>query len=420
MEENIFDTKRECRYAGKCGACQTLNLTYGEELSLKMKQEITLLGKFGHVEEIIPMEKPEKYRNKVQYLMQYNGGRVNFGLYRSSDGGIVHVDRCMMEDEEASAVCRTVRRLVDKFGLRVYDGRRGLLRHVLARRAFATGEILCAIVTTDEKFDRAREFAEELVRRIPHVKSVSRIINDTRTPLWLGGEEYVLYGSGYITDELCGCRFRISAKSFYQINPTQTEILYDTAVKMAKISKGERIADAYCGIGTVGIIAAKNASGELFGFDVNSDAVHDAEVNAKLNGIENARFICTDDASYTLKAEKKPDVLFMDPPRAGADRRFLNSVLRCSPDRVVYISCNPETLARDLTQLRQSYRIERIQPVDMFPGTRHVETVCLLSKLKSTQHIEVELDMDELDLTAAEKKATYDEIKAYVLEHSGL
>lgn len=381
MEENIFDKKRECKYAGKCGACQTLNLTYGEELSLKMKQEITLLGKFGHVEEIIPMENPEKYRNKVQYLMQYNGGRVNFGLYRSSDGGIVHVDRCMMEDEEASAVCRTARRLVDKFGLKVYDGRRGLVRHVMARRAFATGEILCAIVTTDEKFDHAHEFAEELVRRIPSVKSVSRIVNDTKTPLWLGGEEYVLYGNGYITDELCGCRFRISAKSFYQINPIQTEVLYDTAVKMAKISKGERIADAYCGIGTVGIIAAKSKDGELFGFDVSADAVRDAEVNAKLNGVEKARFICTDDASYMLKTENNPDVLFMDPPRAGADRGFLNSVMRCAPGRVVYISCNPETLARDLIQFRKKYNIDRIQPVDMFPGTRHVESVVLMSRV---------------------------------------
>ena len=190
-------------------------------------------------------------------IMQYNGGRVNFGLYRSSDGKIVHVDGCMMEDAELQSVCRTVRRLVDKYKLTVYDGRRGLVRHVMARKGFATGEILCAIVTTDGKFDCAAELAEELAKRIPAVKSVSRIINDTKTPLWMGGEEYVLYGKGYITDELCGCSFEVSAKSFYQINPIQTEKLYNTAVEMAEITEKSRIVDAYCGIGTVGIIAAK-------------------------------------------------------------------------------------------------------------------------------------------------------------------
>lgn len=378
--ENIFDIKRECKCAGKCGACQTLNLTYGAELSMKMKQVITLLGKFGHIDEIIPMETLDGYRNKVQYIMQYNGGRVNYGLYRSSDGKIVHVDNCMMEDKEIGSVCRTVRRLVDKYKLTVFDGRRGLVRHVMARKAFATGEILCAIVTTDGKFDCANEFAAELAKRIPSVKSVSRIINDTKTPLWMGGDEYVLYGDGYITDELCGCKFEISAKSFYQINPVQTEKLYNTAVELAGINEKSTIIDAYCGIGTVGIIAAKKKNCTLLGFDISEDSVRNAEANAKLNGVDKARFVCASDSSYTLKKEQSPDVLFVDPPRAGCDRKFLSSVMRTQPKKIVYISCNPETLARDLATLKQAYKIGKIVPVDMFPGTRHCECVVELTR----------------------------------------
>ncbi|MBQ8368694.1 MAG: 23S rRNA (uracil(1939)-C(5))-methyltransferase RlmD [Clostridia bacterium] len=378
---DYMNEKRECRFAGKCGACQTLNLTYDRELSMKMKKLITLLGKFGHIDEIIPMEKPVHYRNKVQYLMKWNGGRVNFGLYRASDGGIVNVDNCLMEDREASSVCRTVRKMLDKYKLTVFDGRKGLVRHVMARRGFATGEILCAIVTTDGAFPNAKEFAAELCDRHKNVKSVSRIINTTDTPLWMNGEETVLYGDGFITDVLCGCSFHISAKSFYQINPIQTEVLYNTAVEMAKITERDHVLDSYCGIGTVGIIAAKKGCASLTGFDVNSDAVEDARRNAAANGIENARFICANDKAFEMKNQQHMNVIFADPPRAGCEKRFLQFVLKHQPERFVYISCNPETLARDLAVLKQGgYTIKRIQPVDMFPGTGHVETVVLMSK----------------------------------------
>jgi len=382
MQTDYMTEKRECKYAGKCGACQTLNLTYDAELSMKMKKEITLLGRFGHIDEIICMEKPLYYRNKVQYLMNYNGGRVNFGLYRSSDGKIVHVDNCMMEDKDAASVCRTVRRMIDKYKLSVYDGRRGLIRHVMARRAFATNEIICAIVTSAEKFDCAQEFARELAERCKTVRSVSRIINTTQTPLWMGGEESVLYGDGYITDELCGCKFRISAKSFYQINPVQTEALYSKAVEFAELTGNSNILDAYCGIGTVGIIAAKKSGAKLIGFDVNKNAISDAVINAELNGVNNAEFVCADDSSFKLKDARKFDVIFADPPRAGCEKKFLNFVLDKSPEKFVYISCNPETLARDLAYMKQAYKVKKIQPVDMFPGTSHVETVVLLSRKK--------------------------------------
>ena len=248
-------------------------------------------------------------------------------------------------------------------------------------------------------------------------------VNPYYTSLVLGKQQKVLYGPGYIEDVLCGLTFRISAASFYQINPVQTEVLYGKAMEVAGLTGKERVIDAYCGIGTIGLTASRLAS-EVIGVELNGDAVRDAIANAKRNGIRNARFYPGDAGEWmeAMAAEKEQaDVVFMDPPRAGSDRRFLDSLLKLAPSRVVYISCNPETQARDLAYLIQKgYRVRSIQPVDMFPWTEHVETVVLLSKLNAKQHIEVELNLDELDLTAAESKATYDEIKAYVLEKYGL
>ncbi len=377
-----------CPAFGRCGACQTLNMDYEEELSLKMRKLISLLKPFGRVEEILPSpceegSRPTGYRNKTQVLFAYNGGRVNMGLYRSSDGGLTRVDRCPMESPELFSVVRTVRKLIDPFGLRVWDGRRGDLRHVMVRRGFRTGEILCAIVTRDGLFPRAEEFVKELTRRHPSLVSVSVIGNDSDTPLFMNGDETVLYGEGYLTDELCGCRFMVPAKAFYQINPAATEILYRKAAEFAEVKESSRILDAYCGIGTVGITAAKGGCASLDGFDVSADAVRFAAKNVEQNGIKNARFTERRDGSFPAsEADGRYDVIFADPPRAGCDRRFLSAVMKASPDKLVYISCNPETLARDLAVLRQNFRVTAIQPVDLFPGTYHVETICLLSKLK--------------------------------------
>ena len=374
--ENMTDLARNCPYFKKCGACQTLNLTYEEELSLKMKREIALLGRFAHVEEILPMEEPTHYRNKTQMIFRYNGGRVESGLYRSSDGGIVRAERCLMEDPALASVCRTAKKLAETYKLKVYDGRRGELRHVMVRRAFATGEMQAAIVTRSGIFDGAAEMAAELAKRHPGLSSVSVIANDTQIPLWMNGEEYVVLGPGYIEDALAGCRFRIPAKAFYQINPAMTEVLYRTAAEFAGLEDGMRILDAYCGIGTVGIAAAKGKRVRLEGFDVNGDAVRAAEENARLNGIEDAVYAQKKDASFLAK--ERYDVIFADPPRAGCDRKFLEAVIKAAPARFVYISCDPETLARDLSLLRGAYKVKKIQPVDMFPGTGHVESVVKL------------------------------------------
>ncbi len=377
--------KREiCPAFGKCGACQTLNMSYEEELSLKMKREIELLKRFGHVAEILPSpsdgegERPAGYRNKTQVLLRYNGGRINMGLYRSSDGGLTRVERCPMEAPELFAAAKTVRKLLDPFKIKVWDGRNGTLRHVTVRKGFATGEVLCALVTRDGLFPGAREFAAELVKRHPEIVSVVVTSNDTDTPLYMNGEEYALIGPGYLTDELCGCRFRVPAKAFYQINPRAAELLYDKAAEFAEAGADTRILDAYCGIGTVGIIAAKKGCASLEGFDVNAESIAVAAKNAEENGVGSAVFSRKKDAAFLSLEKGKYDVIFADPPRAGCDGKFLEAVMRAEPERFVYISCNPETLARDLGILKKSFRICAIQPVDLFPGTYHIETVCCL------------------------------------------
>ena len=375
------DEKRSCPYAGKCGACQTLNLDYESELSMKMKRLIPLLGRFGHVDEILGAENPIHYRNKAQYLFSFNGGRINFGLYRASDGGIVHVERCLMEDPELYSLARCVRRLLEDFGVKVWDGRRGSLRHVLARKGFSTGELLCALVTRDGVTDGVRSLAKELVKRFPKLVSVSVIVNDSDIPLWTEGEEYVLHGEGAFTDELCGLTFRVPTTAFYQINPAQTEKLYEIAAELAGIGSEDRVLDAFCGIGTVGITAAKNGCASLEGFDVSPDAIRAAGENARANGVKKSHYQVRKDASFLVGAGKF-DVIFADPPRAGCSRSFLEAVKNAAPDRFVYISCNPDTLARDLAILKPAFQVKKIRPVDLFPGTEHVETVAALTRAR--------------------------------------
>ena len=376
------DEKRSCPYAGKCGACQTLNLDYESELSMKMKRLIPLLGRFGHVDEILGAENPIHYRNKAQYLFSFNGGRINFGLYRASDGGIVHVERCLMEDPELYSLARCVRRLLDDFGVKVWDGRRGSLRHVLARKGFSTGELLCALVTRDGVTDGVRALAKELVKRFPKLASVSVIVNDSDIPLWTEGEEYVLHGEGAFTDKLCGLTFRVPTKAFYQINPAQTEKLYEIAAELAGIGREDRVLDAFCGIGTVGITAAKNGCASLEGFDVSPDAIRAAGENARANGVKKAHYQVRKDASFLVGAGKF-DVIFADPPRAGCSRSFLEAVKNAAPDRFIYISCNPDTLARDLAILKPAFQVKKIRPIDLFPGTEHVESVVKLARAGS-------------------------------------
>lgn len=375
--------KFPCPYAKKCGGCQLQNLPYPDQLHMKQARLIRLLGRYGRVEEILGMEDPYHYRCKIQAAFRAKSGAVVSGIYQSSSGHIVDVDSCLMEDRCAAPILATLRRLCHSMKIRPFDPEtgRGTIRHVLIRRGYATGEIMVVLVVTPGEVRGERALVNELVRRHPEITTVVRNVNSTATALFLGAESTVLYGEGTITDRLCGLTFRISPRSFYQINPVQTEVLYATAKKYAGLTGKERVLDAYCGTGTIGLSLAGEA-GEVIGVEVNKDAVEDARDNAARNGILNATFHAGDAGRFMTDLAgrgKTVDVVITDPPRAGCSRAFLQSLLTLSPGRVVYVSCNPDTLARDLyTLTKGGYRVRKIQPVDLFPFTGHVECVVAL------------------------------------------
>lgn len=376
-----------CPHYKKCGGCQLLNMNYKEQLSFKQAKCIRTLGAFGKVEEIIPMKEPYHYRNKVQAAFgTARGGKIISGVYQSSSHNIVCVDECMIEDKIADSIIVDIRDMLESFKLRPYDEDtgRGFLRHVLVKRGFKTNEVMVVLVTGSAAFPKKHDFIKELLKRHNEITTIIHNINPYHTSLILGERETILYGNGYIEDILCGKRFRISAKSFYQINPIQTEKLYSKAIEFAALTGKETVLDAYCGIGTIGLVAADKAKSVL-GVEVNDAAIRDAKINAALNKTENISFIAADAGKFMQSAAKnhiKIDTVFMDPPRAGSDRAFLSSLLELKPKKIVYISCNVETQARDLMYLcRDEYRVRRIQPVDMFPHTRHVETVVLMSRV---------------------------------------
>ena len=371
MEEKV------CKHYKKCGGCQ-LDMPYPQQLVYKQNLEQRLLGKFCKIEPIIGMYYPYHYRNKVQAAFGFDQRRKQIisGVYQSSSHKIVCVDSCMIEDKKADEIIVSVRKLVRDFKF--------LPRHVLVKRGFSTNEIMVVVVTDSPIFPAKHNFVKALLKLHPEITTIIHNINPYDTSLVLGERETVLYGKGYIEDRLMGCTFRISARSFYQINPTQTEKLYGTAIEYAGLTGNESFFDAYCGTGTIGIIAAKNGAKSVLGVELNKDAVKDAISNAKRNQIENIRFTCADATEYILgmaAAKKSVDVIMMDPPRAGSTEEFLDAVAKLAPPRVVYVSCNPETLARDLQYItKKGYKAKKIQPVDMFPHTAHVETVVLLSK----------------------------------------
>ena len=374
-----------CPQAKKCGACRYQDTPYPRQLEIKQSRVRRLLGQYGPVLPILGMENPCHYRNKVQAAFGVDArGRIISGVYQSGSHRIVPVERCLLEDETADRIIGAVRRLLPKFRLSAYDERRGtgFLRHVLVKRGFATGQVMVVLVTAVPVFPTKKPFLAALLAEHPEITTVLQNVNDRFTSLVLGKRETVLCGPGYIEDELCGCRFRVSAASFYQVNPVQTEVLYRTAIGFAGLTGTERVLDAYCGTGTIGIVAAASA-GAVAGVELNPDAVRDAIANAKRNGVKNCWFTQGDAGTFleeAAEAGERCDTVFMDPPRAGSDRRFLSALLRAAPRRVVYISCNPDTLARDLAVLtRGGYRAEKIQPVDMFPHTEHTECVVKLT-----------------------------------------
>ena len=377
-----------CPVASRCGGCQLTHLTYPEQLALKQQRVEALLGKLCPVAPIRGMDNPFHYRNKVHaVLAEDRRGLPVSGVYAAGTHRVVPVRHCLIEDERADRIIQTIVGMIPRYKLRIYNEytHRGFLRHVLIRTGHATGQIMVVLVATSPVFPGGKAFVAELVERHPEITTVVLNVNPKETSMVLGREERTLYGAGLMEDELCGKRFGISPHSFYQVNARQCEVLYRTALELLQLTGQETLLDAYCGTGTIGLCASDKLK-QLIGVELNPDAVRDARENARRNGVTNATFHC-DDAGRFMTAMaregKAPDVVVMDPPRSGSDLPFLRSLLTLSPRRVVYVSCNPETLARDMRVLvKGGYRAEMCVPVDMFPGTEHVETVVLLSKVQ--------------------------------------
>ena len=380
------EEKVKCPYEKKCGGCKYQGIPYEKQLKEKEKKVRKLLKDYGKPEPILGMEDPYYYRNKVHATYKHmRNGDIAVGRYEESSHRLVPIESCQIEDQKADEVIQTIRKLAKSFKIKIFneDSGYGLLRHVLIRTGRKTGEMLVVLVVASPVFPSKINFVKALRKEHPEITTVLQKINDRKTTMILGEREKVLYGKGFIRDELCGCTFRISPKSFYQVNPVQTEILYQKAIEFAHLTGKESVIDAYCGIGTIGLIASGHAK-EVVGVELNKDAVKDAILNAKENQIRNVRFFQGEAGEFmeAMAAEgNSMDVLFMDPPRAGSDEKFMASAVKMGPEKIVYISCNPETLARDLKYLtKKGYQVKKIQPVEMFAFTEHVETVVLLSR----------------------------------------
>ncbi len=377
-----------CKICHACGGCAFQQLSYPAQLAFKSKKVKEQFRKVGKMDvDVLPclgMETPYFYRNKIQMPFgKDRRGHVYCGFYKAGTHIIVPVTKCYIEDERAEKILKTTCRLMESMRIEPYDEDRrfGVIRHLLIRASRTSNEIMVVIVTAKDSFPSRGNFVKALVKECPDIKTVVQNINSRATNVILGEKEHILFGRGYIEDTLCGLSFQISSKSFYQTNPVMTEVLYGKAMEAAKLKKTDIAFDAYSGIGTIGLIAAKDVK-KVISVELVRAAVKDGIKNAERNHISNFEMYCDDASSFMVRMaeqRQKVDVLFMDPPRKGSDKRFLDALIKLKPERVVYVSCDCSTLARDVAYIQKSYQIESIQPVDMFPQTPHVETVAMLS-----------------------------------------
>lgn len=385
-QKKIKHNDKVCSIATKCGGCLGQKISYEKTLEVKQQNLNGLLKKFGKVQQIIGMKEPYHYRNKVHGVVSCDRhGNIFTGVYKEGTHYVVPVQTCLIEDKKADEIMRTVCKLLKSFKIKVFDedSGYGLVRHLLVRTGHKSGEIMVTIVIASPVFPSKNNFVKALRDIHPEITTIVLNYNDRRTSMVLGEKEQILYGKGYIEDELCGKLFHISSRSFYQVNSVQTEILYKTAIDWARLTGKETVIDAYCGIGTIGLIASDKAK-KVIAVESNKDAIKDAIVNKKLNNVNNIEFYSQDAGVFMTKlaaSEVNVDVLFMDPPRSGSTKEFLDSVRILKPTRVVYISCNPKTLVRDLEYLTKEsmYKVKKIQGIDLFPWTNHCEVVTLLS-----------------------------------------
>jgi 23S rRNA (uracil1939-C5)-methyltransferase len=384
--KNNANQSDACKYAAKCGGCAYQGIEYAKQLKQKKKWVQELLEPYCKVEKIIGMDNPYHYRHKVHAAFGHVKGKgVVAGVYKAGTHQIVDIESCQIENEKADAIIRDIKGLLVSFKIKTYDEDNGygLLRHVLVRCGYHTGEYMVVLVLASSILPSKNNFVKALRKLHPEITTVVINVNSMRTSMVLGERNTTIYGKGYIEDELCGKRFRISPASFYQVNPKQTEILYRTALDLVEFTGTERVIDAYCGTGTIGIIASERA-GEVIGVELNRDAVRDAVTNAKMNHVKNISFYSEDAGKFMRELSDsgdKAELVIMDPPRSGSSEEFLASLVKLLPKQVLYISCNPETLARDLKYLtKNNYGVKKAVAVDLFPFASHVECVTLLQR----------------------------------------
>ena len=411
----------DCPRYPRCGGCQLRHMTYAEELRFKRQKVQDALqrigGWTGRVEKIHGAEAPDRYRNKIQFPVA-DGPRV--GFFRARSHEVIDAEDCLLQPLAATRLREAFKLWMERYQVPAYDERvhGGLIRHFYVR-VNQRGQSLCAVIANGTDLPHQEELVQALRRAEPDLAGVVLSVNQEKTNVILGKTHRCLWGRDYLEDTLCGLTFRLSVPSFYQVNREQAEVLYGRALAFAGLTGRETVLDLYCGIGTITLVMARQA-GRAIGAEVIPAAVEDAKANAARNGVTNAEFLCADaaQAAQTLADRGlRPDVICVDPPRKGLAPAVIDAIVQMAPQRLVYVSCDPATLARDVKRMEeQGYVLQRAEAVDLFPRTAHVETVVLLCQQKPDDTIEIDLDLGELDATAAETKATYEEIKAYVWE----
>lgn len=431
LKPSPYRVEPKCEFARQCGGCQLQALSYDQQLVFKtnkVKGHLERIGGFTDIpmEPIIGMDELFHYRNKAQFPVGRNKeGKIVTGFYAGRTHNIIENRDCALGVAENKEVLDRVIAHMEKYEIEPYNEAtgKGLVRHVLIRYGYFTKEVMVCLILNGNKIPKEEQLVKSLCE-IPGMTSITINVNKKHSNVILGEEIRLLWGQEYITDRIGDISYQISPLSFYQVNPMQTQKLYAKALEYADLHGQETVWDLYCGIGTISLFLAQKAK-FVRGVEIVPAAIENAKENAKLNGLENTEFF-VGKAEEVLPREYKKngvyaDVIVVDPPRKGCDETLLETMVEMNPDRIVYVSCDSATLARDLKYLcERGYELRKVCPVDQFGMTVHVETVVLLSKLNTKQHIEVELNLDELDLTAAESKATYEEIKEYVLEHTGL
>lgn len=410
----------------RTGIADLGHLTYEQQLLFKQKQVADNLYKIAHISDVLVeptlgMTIPLAYRNKAQVPVRRVDGQLETGFFRKNSHTLVSIEDYLIQEKEIDALINFTRDLLRKFDVKPYDEEQqsGLIRNLVVRRGHYTGQLMLVLVTTRPKIFRIDQMIEKLVSAFPSVVSIMQNINDRNSNVIFGKEFRTLYGSDTIEDQMLGNTYAISAQSFYQVNTEMAEKLYQKAIDFSDLNSEDIVIDAYSGIGTIGLSVAKQVK-HVYGVEVVEKAVSDAKENATRNGITNSTYVA-DSAENAmakwLKEGIKPTVIMVDPPRKGLTESFVYSAAQTKADKITYISCNSATMARDIKLFEElGYHLVKIQPVDLFPMTHHVETVALLSKLDVDKHIDVEIKLDELDLTSAESKATYAQIKEYILE----